>query len=54
MPRINQRLEEIRNLIIWDLFQQQESAEDIGKIFSMSTAQIYNIIKECKEKSTLI
>lgn len=50
MPRISERLEQIRNLVIWDLFQHQETAEDIGTIFSMSTAQIYNIVKELKNK----
>jgi len=46
MPKISERLESIRNLIIWDLHQQQETEKDIGTILNMSTAQIYNIINK--------
>ncbi len=50
MPRLNERLEQIRNVIIWDLYQGQETAEDIGLIFGLTTSQVYNIIKTMKEK----
>ena len=50
MPKINEKLQAIRNLLIWDLYQQQETAEDIGIIFSMTTSQIYNILKTLKSE----
>ncbi len=48
MRRINERLEEIRNLLIWDLWQQKVTVADIAQIFDSTTSQIYNIIKEMK------
>lgn len=50
MPKLSKRLEEIRNKVILMLFNKQYSAKEIGNIFDLTTSQIYNIIKENKER----
>lgn len=46
--KISRKLEEIRNKTILELYKKQYTAEELGKIFGLSTAQTYNIIKEAK------
>lgn len=48
MPKLTERLQQIRDAVIWDLYQQEVTAEDIGIIFGRTTSQIYNIIKDMK------
>lgn len=50
MARLPKRLEEIRKPLIIDLFETGETAADIGKIFDLTTSQVYNILKEHKVK----
>lgn len=50
MAKISKRLEEIRNILIVQAWNDKENTfvtvEDIGIIFGLTTSQIYNIIKE--------
>lgn len=50
MAKIPLKLEVIRNELVYNLWKNQAdnflTAEDIGKIFGMSTMSVYNIVKE--------
>lgn len=48
MAKLTKRLEEIRNPIIIELFNNQVSVQDIAIIFDLTTSAVYNIIKESK------
>ena len=48
MAKVPKRLEEIRDTLIIQLFDDEVSAQDIATIFDMTTSAIYNIIKEHK------
>ena len=51
MPRLSHKLVEIRDIAIMNLWiNQQATAEEIGKIFDLTTSQVYYIIKEKKGK----
>lgn len=48
MAKLAKRLEEMRDTLIIELFDDEVSAQDIATIFDMTTSAIYNIIKESK------
>ena len=50
MPKIEQRLIEAREDVIFYLWKRTYSAEDIGIIVSLSTTAVYRIIKEHEGK----
>lgn len=46
MPKISQRLKEARDWAIVQLYHEKKyTAEEIGKIFSLTTSAIYDILK---------
>lgn len=49
MPKLNRKLEEIRNLSIIHLWKTHlATVEEIGNIFGLTTSAVYNIIKDSK------
>lgn len=47
MPKLNKKLEEIRDIAIVHLWKTDlATVEEIGNIFHLTTSAVYNIIKE--------
>lgn len=55
MPKLNKKLEEIREEVIMLLWKKKlATVQEIGIIFELSTSAVYNIIKIEKEKRKML
>ena len=54
MPKLNPRLELVRNFLIYQLEDENYTSEDIARILCISKGTVYNVINERKKANVKV